>query len=38
MRDLLSLTLNDMLNALVLGIAGAAVIYAPWIVEAFRCP
>ncbi len=28
MRDL---TLNDVLNAVTLGLAGAAVLYAPWI-------
>ena len=35
MRDL---TLNDVLNAVTLGLAGAAVLYAPWIWEALRCP
>lgn len=36
MRDLLSLTLNDWLNVVTLGLAGAAVLYAPWIVEVLR--
>lgn len=36
MRDLL--TLNDVLNAVTLGLAGAVIIYAPWIWEAIRCP
>lgn len=30
------LTLNDWLNAVTLGLAGAAVLYAPWIVEMVR--
>lgn len=33
MRDL---TLNDWLNAVTLLIAGAATLYAPWIVEMVR--
>lgn len=32
----MGLTLNDVLNAVTLGLAGAAVLYAPWIVEAIR--
>ena len=34
----MGLTLNDWLNALTMLIAGAAVLYAPWIWEALRCP